>query len=252
LHRSTLDELARIEAGFDRFPGFKRERPRTWAAFCDIRRRVGEVIAVLEKEGFIRPYTFRGEPEAGIWELCDRAVTLKAQKLLKPLKWARALGYLPRAIDAAARFNGDPGPNYFIARIYLFGSVLAGKDDVGDIDLMVETVRRYRHVSHEAWQKREWKRVEIVRPSSLGSVFMTSQPEAFTAIQKLSPYLSVARSEILLERMHQSGEPFQVIYAFKTPDATSDEVIAYDRDARSAAAYLAAAGIAAKPSRVRP
>jgi hypothetical protein len=71
-------------------------------------------------------------------KLLQKAHSLAASSLMKPISLTKAKGLIDDVVARAAEINRDQTLRYYVAKLDLFGSVLAGKDDVADVDIAVD------------------------------------------------------------------------------------------------------------------
>jgi hypothetical protein len=189
------------------------KHPRIVAAIQNARKRATGLCRRLAKEGFIELFKNRAE-QGKRWQLTERGTTLRGQKALKRIPRARALQYLPKVIDTTTKFNSEEGPNYYIAKLYLFGSLLTGSADVGDVDLIVNVQSRFSRANWEKWRELEKRRLEQIRPSGLRHIAPSTELEAAHRLNRISPYISVVARDSMLEQLTNKGEPYQLIYEY--------------------------------------
>jgi hypothetical protein len=68
----------------------------------------------------------------------QKAYSLATSSLMKPISLSRAKALIADVIVQAAEINRDATLRYYVAKLDLFGSVLAGKDEVTDVDIAVD------------------------------------------------------------------------------------------------------------------
>ena len=124
---------------------FRRETFDTMQAMADTdlpEPAITEVLKALADHGWIG---WTGCHDGIDWwksrSLGDR---LAATRLIKRFSIDIGQKVLGATVEKARRLNTEPGRSHRIAAIYVFGSVLTGSDDgtAGDVDVVVETVRR--------------------------------------------------------------------------------------------------------------
>jgi hypothetical protein len=166
--------------------------------------------ASLAKERFIEP-----DEENGYWVTAVRAGVLMGQKALKPIPRSRAVAHVKKAVEIAKDFNAESGPNYFVTRLYLFGSLLSNKPEVGDVDLFVRMEPRLPTKPWIEHMGREKARMALIAPSRLNSASLAwTEHEGPSRIKKISPYISVSVREELLSELEEEGEAFRLVYGY--------------------------------------
>jgi hypothetical protein len=240
----TLDRLYQFDRALDEGRPWTAKLPETSIAIRRSRKRSAVLCRILAKEGFIKRPAHNFDIGKW-WEPTERASTLKAQKLLRRISRNKGLSYLPRVIEAAERFNRDSGPNYYITEVYLFGSLVVGLPDVGDVDLIVVTKKKYPDDDYEQWTERETQRLRKIRPSSLAlpSYLRSTEAEGASLIGKISPYISAVSRESMLSQLQEEGEPSEIFYAFNPPAAAPQETEDWVIKERRAQEFLRTLGL---------
>jgi len=189
---------------------FGRRTPRLKAA---LRQAIAEGKIIVER---LMAMGYIEEHGKGALRITNAGVTLRNQKLLPRIPRARAEALLAKVIAAAEAFNADPGPNYYITELYLFGSLLRPEvADVADIDLMYKIDRRYA----DNWNEREHARVALTRPSGLGELLPSSEREAGQSL-RVSPYISTVRHILMVDVLKKHNEPSRLVYRFEGAPAS--------------------------------
>ncbi len=171
---------------------------------CDLGSRVS---AWLGQEGFIEPDTRENR-----WMTATRGAVLKAQKALKPISRSRGVEYVRKAVQVAKDFNAESGPNYFVTRLCLFGSLLSNNSEVGDVDLLIRTEPRIPIAPYEGHERRERARLAVIAPSRIHSLMPTTEYEGPNRIKKISQYISIGSLGVLESQLEEDGEPFRLVY----------------------------------------
>jgi predicted nucleotidyltransferase len=93
-----------------------------------------QTMAELQKAGLVAP-----NPEhPGQWDVTDEGIKLTTARAIPRLSLAKADQEFVAFMDRVRALHRDPGQLKDVARVYLFGSYLERKPDVGDIDIAVE------------------------------------------------------------------------------------------------------------------
>jgi hypothetical protein len=157
-----------------------------------------------------------------------------ARKAIVRIPRERAIALLRRAVDAAAAYNAEVGPNYHLTRLHLFGSLLRGDATVGDVDLVAETAWRWPDEPREAREAKEERRLRQTRPSGLASIIRSTELEGPKRVNRMSPHVSVVARSSMLEQLARDGEACQVVYVFVPPQIEPARS-AHERKARAEA-----------------
>jgi hypothetical protein len=205
-YRLTVREASDIARRITERP----DKTATRRAVRNARALGAKGCASLAKERFIEP-----DEVDGYWVTAVRAGVLMGQKALKPIPRSRAVAHVKKAVEIAKDFNAESGPNYFVTRLYLFGSLLSNKPEVGDVDLFVRMEPR---VPTKPWIEhmgREKSRMALIAPSRLNSAAPAwTEHEGPSRIKKISPYISVSVRQELLSELEEERESFRLVYGY--------------------------------------
>ena len=102
------------------------------------------LIATLRRLKFLKPISTRrsGQAATGDWLLTDQGIRLRAATAAKPIRRATADRLLSDLLEHIEKLNAD---SRFLGRVrkaVVFGSYIGKADNIGDIDVAVEIVRR--------------------------------------------------------------------------------------------------------------
>lgn len=115
------------------------------------------ILAELLSEGYLEPHEPEGDWDKAQYETSQKGRQLAAANLTKRFDRARADKEVSALIDRANEINRRDELVFFVSKISAFGSYIADSDDLGDIDLVVETVPRrdnHRRVALPCRQQR--------------------------------------------------------------------------------------------------
>ncbi|GAB3438195.1 hypothetical protein [Insolitispirillum peregrinum] len=182
-----------------------------WGNILDLCRelklRIPDVTQALVDLDIITP----ASQAEGVHELGDAGRTLAAQKALKRISRDRGQVLLEKVVHAAVAYNQQGNLTYRIDKIYLFGSLLTGKSDIGDVDLVVIAARAYQpEESQEDFIHRDQMLAQkLGLPSFFGLRTCSTEPRKY--LQKISPYLSIA-GECTLITLKNNDEEIKMVY----------------------------------------
>lgn len=240
LASAAARDLFRFDELLDREPRLARARwPRAVAAIEAARELGARVAAVLEASGHLAPGSWKDEPVAGRWQLTPLGATLLAQKALARIPRARGVALLRKAVAAAVAYNDEDGPNFHIARLHLFGSLLRGEATVGDVDIVAETAWRWPGEPFEERRRKERERLLLTRPSALAAIWWSTELEGPQRVNRVSPHVSVVARDSMLAQLAEGGEPHRAVYVLVPARAGGPEADDARRLSAEAAAFLA-------------
>jgi hypothetical protein len=106
--------------------------------------RADRLIASLRRLKLLKPIPARrsGQAAPGDWLLTDQGIRLRAATAAKPIRRTTADRLLSDLLERIEKLNGD---GRFLGRVrkaVVFGSYIGDADQIGDIDVAVEIVRR--------------------------------------------------------------------------------------------------------------
>lgn len=94
------------------------------------------LLATLVKEGFLeKDADQNGDEEAPRYRATELGRRLRIAKAYKRISRAKAREILDRFRETIEAINADDSLVYNVEEVYLFGSILDGNDDLGDIDV---------------------------------------------------------------------------------------------------------------------
>lgn len=198
----------------------RRERFTTvdaMKAFLVHEPQITDLLAELETAGWIM---YMGPVNReDWWEGTEQGHRLTATKIVKRIPQAVGWQLLSQVVDQARTLNVESTRSQRISAIYLFGSLLTGSDDgtVGDVDLVVETVRRA--VSREEYDRLRLAEIGDRQVGFGGFAFGSSALKK--ALVKLSRSISIHDGADL----QLPGVRYRQIYAF---DAKQDREVPFD------------------------
>lgn len=187
----------------------RRERFTTvdaMKAFLLHEPRITDLLAELESDGWLM---YMGPVNReDWWEGTEQGHRLTATKIVKRIPEEQGWQLLNRLVEQARVLNTEPARSQRISAIYLFGSLLTGSDDgtVGDVDLVVDTVRRA--VSREEYDR--------LRLAEIGDRHVGFGGWAFGSNALRKALLKVSRSISIHDEadLQLPGVRYRQVYAF--------------------------------------
>lgn len=100
------------------------------------------IFAELLSEGYFEPHKPESDWDKAQYETSQKGRQLAAANLTKRFDRAKADKEVAALIERANEINRRDELVFFVAKISAFGSYVTDSDDLGDIDLVIETVPR--------------------------------------------------------------------------------------------------------------
>lgn len=195
----------------DYFIDGKDHRSSEVRAFFDEAIKLGHLVrdTLLQKN-----IVEAAENKVKMYALTEKGKGLCRQKALRRVSRKEAAKKIANILAAARRFNEDTHESYSITKIVLFGSMLNEEAvDVGDIDVMIDTSRKYDGMEFEEWFEREASIIEKESPSLLEkNPYATRGDNPSKYLKKVTPYLSI-EPFCSLDQFEELGVPMMTIFA---------------------------------------
>lgn len=226
--RSTVDAAHKTNA---RIPKMLRQRsdPEDRKKYCKIwgfkfrpikLAEAERVFAALLDEGYLEPNNSKEtEDDKAKYMTSQRGRQLAAANLTKRFDRAKADKEVADLIARADEINARDELVVFVRKITAFGSYLNGSNDLGDIDLVVETAKRREESSKES----EYRADNSGKTLDFLASMYYGEREVMQFLKARKPRLSFNRSTTL-----ELDTEFRVIYEWQPDSERRAEMKSFD------------------------
>jgi predicted nucleotidyltransferase len=149
------------------------------------------LIDEMVARGFLEQSEARAGSDHRFYECGPQGPRLGSARLLKPITRQKADGIIAAFLQRVERVNSRPELLERVCEVFVFGSYLGERDDLGDVDIAVRTERKER-------SGKDWVRESLRRADESGRKFKSyvdrlsyGHTEVMRLLKARSRYLSL-------------------------------------------------------------